>query len=53
MVGAVGGESERFSLIGMWVEPAARWPGIAKELLNIVKARSIEGGFDGFFGCLS
>lgn len=49
MVGAAVSESERFNLIGMWVEPAARGSGIAKELVDIVKTRSTERGFDGVF----
>src|SRR3546814_4649919 len=49
MVGAAVSESERFTLIGMWVEPAARGSGIAKELVDIVKDRSTERGFDGVF----
>lgn len=49
MVGAAVSESERFNLIGMWIEPAARGAGIAKELVDIVKARSTERGFDGVF----
>lgn len=49
MVGAAVSESERFNLIGMWVEPAARGSGIAKELVDIIKARSTERGFDGVF----
>lgn len=42
MVGAAISESERFNLIGMWVEPSARGSGIAKELMDIVKAQ--KGG---------
>lgn len=49
MVGAAVSESERFNLIGMWVEPAARGSGIAKELVDIVKARSTERGYGGVF----
>jgi len=49
MVGAAVSKSERFNLIGVWVEPAVRGSGIAKELVDIVKARSIERGFDGVF----
>ena len=33
----------------MWVEPAARGSGIAKKLVDIVKARSTERGVDGVF----
>nr|WP_314877227.1 GNAT family N-acetyltransferase [uncultured Pseudomonas sp.] len=49
MVGATVSNSKRFNLIGMWVEPAARGSGIAKKLVDIVKARSSERGFDGVF----
>lgn len=49
MVGATVSESNRFNLIGMWVEPAARGCGIAKQLVDVVKARSSARGFDGVF----
>lgn len=49
MVGATVSESNRFNLIGMWVEPAARGSGIAKQLVDVVKARSSARGFDGVF----
>ncbi|MBK4996450.1 GNAT family N-acetyltransferase [Pseudomonas sp. S37] len=49
MVGAAISESKRFNLIGMWVEPAARGSGIAKKLVDSVKARSSERGFDGVY----
>lgn len=35
--------SQRFNLIMMWVEPAARGAGIAEELVDIVKARYASG----------
>jgi len=49
MVGAVVSEAKRFNLIGMWVEPATRGSGIAKKLVDTVKARASERGFDGVF----
>lgn len=49
MVGAAVSESGRFNLIGMWVEPQARRSDIAKGLVDTVKARSIQRGFDGVF----
>ncbi|UFH50508.1 GNAT family N-acetyltransferase [Pseudomonas sp. KNUC1026] len=49
MVGATVSESNRFNLIGMWVEPQFRGTGIAKSLVDTVKARSIQRGCDGVF----
>lgn len=49
MVGAAVSESGRFNLIGMWVEPQTRGTGIAEGLVEVVKARSIQRGFDGVF----
>ncbi|MDF3196747.1 GNAT family N-acetyltransferase [Pseudomonas sp. 1928-m] len=46
MVGAVVSGAQRFSLIGMWVEPAARGSGVATQLVEAVKNRATEKGFD-------
>ncbi|MDO9618021.1 MAG: GNAT family N-acetyltransferase [Pseudomonas sp.] len=46
MVGATVSSAQRFSLIGMWVEPAARGSGVATQLVDVVKSRARKKGFD-------
>ncbi|WP_347900832.1 GNAT family N-acetyltransferase [Pseudomonas purpurea] len=46
-VGMIGGgvsQTNRYNLIGMWVEPAARGSGVATELVEAVKSRAKENG---------
>lgn len=49
MVGAVLSSANRYSLIGMWVEPAARGSGVATQLVAAVKSRALEKGHDRVF----
>ena len=49
MIGAAVSDTQRFNLIGMWVEPAARGSGVATQLVEIVKARATSQGFDRVF----
>ena len=46
MIGAAVSDTQRFNLIGMWVEPAARGSGVATQLVETVKARATSQGFD-------
>ena len=46
MVGTTVSSAQRFSLIGMWVEPAARGSGVATHLVDAVKSRATDKGFD-------
>jgi ribosomal protein S18 acetylase RimI-like enzyme len=46
MVGAGVSSAQRFNLIGMWVEPAARGSGVATQLVDAVKSRATNKGFD-------
>lgn len=46
MIGATVNSANRFNLIGMWIEPAARGSGVATQLVEAVKARALEKGFD-------
>lgn len=46
MIAAAVSEAGRFNLIGMWVEPTARGSGAAARLVDAVKARALERGFD-------
>ena len=49
MIGTAVNSANRFNLIGMWVEPAARGSGVATQLVEAVKARARERGFDRVF----
>lgn len=49
MVGAAVGDSNRYNLIGMWVDPAARGSGAATKLVDAVKARALERGHGRIF----
>ena len=49
MIGAAVSSAQRFNLIGMWVEPAARGSGVATQLVETVKARATSQGFDRVF----
>ncbi|WP_268799679.1 GNAT family N-acetyltransferase [Pseudomonas huanghezhanensis] len=49
MVGAGVSIANRYTLIGMWVEPAARGSGVAVQLVDAVKARAMGKGFDRVF----
>lgn len=46
MIGAGVSQANRFNLIGMWVEPAARGSGVVARLVEAVKTRSMEKGHD-------
>jgi ribosomal protein S18 acetylase RimI-like enzyme len=46
MIGAGVNQNQRFNLIGMWVNPAARGSGVAKELVNTVKTHAAQNGYD-------
>ncbi|KAB0495778.1 GNAT family N-acetyltransferase [Pseudomonas vancouverensis] len=49
MIGAAVSNANRYNLIGMWVEPAARGSSAATQLVEAVKARAMEKGFDRVF----
>ena len=49
MIGAAVNSAHRFNLIGMWVEPAARGSGVAIQLVDVVKSRATEKGFNRVF----
>ena len=46
MIGAAVSSAQRFNLIGMWVEPAARGSGVATQLVETVKVHATSQGFD-------
>lgn len=51
-VGMIGGgvsQANRYNLIGMWIEPAARGSGVATQLVEAVKSRAIEKGHERVF----
>jgi ribosomal protein S18 acetylase RimI-like enzyme len=49
MVGAGINAVNRYNLIGMWVEPAARGSGVAAQLMAAVKARAVAQGYEGVY----
>ncbi|MDI2595231.1 GNAT family N-acetyltransferase [Pseudomonas sp. 681] len=49
MIGAAVSSANRYNLIGMWVEPAARGSGAAARLVEAVKARAVGKGVDRVF----
>jgi ribosomal protein S18 acetylase RimI-like enzyme len=49
MVGAAVSSANRYNLIGMWIALSARGSGVATQLVEAVKARAIDQGFDGVF----
>lgn len=49
MIGAGVNQANRYNLIGMWVEPAARGSGVAAQLVEAVKSRAIGKGHDRVF----
>ena len=49
MIGAAVSSAQRFNLIGMWVDPAARGSGVATQLVETVKACATSQGFDRVF----
>ena len=49
MIGAAVSSAQRFNLIGMWVEPAARGSGVATQLVETVKVHATSQGFDRVF----
>lgn len=49
MIGAALSASNRYNLIGMWVEPPARGSGLAAQLVEAVKSRAFEKGHDRVF----
>ncbi|MNJ07411.1 putative acetyltransferase [compost metagenome] len=46
MIGAAVSGTNRFNLTGMWVEPAARGSGAATQLIEAVKSRALERGYE-------
>ncbi|WP_178117435.1 MULTISPECIES: GNAT family N-acetyltransferase [unclassified Pseudomonas] len=46
MIGAGVSQANRFNLIGMWVEPAARGSGVAARLVEAVKSLAMEKGHE-------
>lgn len=51
-VGMIGGGVSRtncYNLIGMWVEPSMRGSGIASSLVEAVKSRALQKGYDQIF----
>ncbi|MBK5553822.1 GNAT family N-acetyltransferase [Pseudomonas sp. TH03] len=49
MIGAAVSQSNRYNLIGMWVEPAERGSGVATQLVEAVKSRAIEKSHEHVF----
>ncbi|WP_283190408.1 GNAT family N-acetyltransferase [Pseudomonas sp. PMCC200344] len=49
MIGAGVSSANRYNLIGMWVEPAARGSGMAAKLIEAVKSRAMGKGHDRVF----
>ncbi|MFW0755268.1 GNAT family N-acetyltransferase [Pseudomonas sp. H11T01] len=49
MIGSAVSQANRYNLIGMWVEPAARGSGVATQLVEAVKSHAIEHGHDCVF----
>ncbi|MFJ7793803.1 GNAT family N-acetyltransferase [Pseudomonas sp. NPDC096950] len=49
MIGAAVSQANRYNLIGMWVEPAARGSGVANQLVAAVKSRAVSRGYDQVF----
>ncbi|POA17884.1 GNAT family N-acetyltransferase [Pseudomonas sp. FW300-N1A1] len=49
MIGAGVNGANRYNLIGMWVEPAARGSGVATQLVETVKSRAMGKGHDRVF----
>ncbi|MFP6850100.1 MAG: GNAT family N-acetyltransferase [Pseudomonas sp.] len=49
MIGAGVSSANRYNLIGMWVEPAARGTGVATKLVEAVKFRAVEKGHSSVF----
>ena len=51
-VGMIGGgisRTNRYNLIGMWVEPSMRGSGAASSLVEAVKSRALQKGYDHIF----
>lgn len=46
MIGATVSGANRYNLIAIWVEPAARGSGAAARLIEAVKSRAVERGYD-------
>ncbi|POA20301.1 GNAT family N-acetyltransferase [Pseudomonas sp. FW300-N1A1] len=49
MIGAGVSGTNRYNLIGMWVEPSARGSSVATQLVEAVKSRAIGKGHDRVF----
>lgn len=49
MIGGGVSQTNRYNLIGMWVEPAARGSGLATRLVEAVKSRATGKGHDRVF----
>jgi GNAT superfamily N-acetyltransferase len=49
MIGAGVSQTNRYNLIGMWVEPDARGSGIARRLVESVKAKALQKGHSRIF----
>jgi len=49
MIGAGVNQNQRFNLIGMWVDLAARGSGVAKELVNTVKTHAAQNLYDAIY----
>jgi ribosomal protein S18 acetylase RimI-like enzyme len=49
MIGAAVSQANRYNLIGMWVEPAARGSSVANQLVDAVKSRAMSRGYDRVF----
>jgi ribosomal protein S18 acetylase RimI-like enzyme len=53
LAGMIGGgishATDRYNLIGMWVEPELRGSGIASTLVQAVKSRALQKGHDQVF----
>ena len=49
MIGGVISQTNRYNLIGMWVEPGVRGSGIASSLVEAIKSRALQKGHDPIF----
>ncbi|KPN92942.1 GCN5 family acetyltransferase [Pseudomonas nunensis] len=49
MIGAAVSQTNRYNLIGMWVEPTARGSSVANQLVEAVKSSAMVKGYDRVF----